>query len=56
MITMDYAFAALLSVTIFGFILFKIMDFLDYRLIFWKNDLLLLKESEKRRKKAGVIS
>ena len=56
MITMDYAFAALLSVTLFGFILFKIMDFLDYRLIFWKNDLLLLKESEKRRKKAGVVS
>ena len=56
MITMDYAFAALLSVTIFGFILFKIMDFLDYRLIFWKNDVLLLKEIDKSRKKAGVVS
>ncbi|MDC0394694.1 ABC transporter permease subunit [Alphaproteobacteria bacterium] len=56
MITMDYAFAALLSVTIFGYILFKIMEYMDYHLIFWQNDLLMLKVSEKRRKKMGVSS
>ena len=56
MITMDYAFAALLSVTIFGYILFKIMEYIDYHLIFWQNDLLMLKVSEKRRKKMGVSS
>ena len=56
MITMDYAFAALLSVTIFGYILFKIMEDMDYHLIFWQNDLLMLKVSEKRRKKMGVSS
>ncbi|MDA9815647.1 ABC transporter permease subunit [Alphaproteobacteria bacterium] len=54
MITMDYAFAALLSVTIFGYILFKIMEYMDYHLIFWQNDMLMLKVSEKRRKKMGV--
>ncbi|MDC3311714.1 ABC transporter permease subunit [Alphaproteobacteria bacterium] len=56
MITMDYAFAALLSVTMFGYILFKIMEYMDYHLIFWQNDLLMLKVSEKRRKKMGVSS
>ena len=55
MITMHYAFAALLTVTMFGFILYKIMEYVEYRLIFWENSMLMLKISEKRKAKMGVV-
>ncbi|MDH5747880.1 MAG: ABC transporter permease [Rhodospirillales bacterium] len=51
MLTMHYAFAALLSVTLFGYILFKIMEYVDYRIIFWRDDQLMYSISEKKRNK-----
>jgi NitT/TauT family transport system permease protein len=48
-LNMNGAFATLLSITFFAFILFKIADVIDYYLVFWRSDKLMQAKSQKRK-------
>ena len=48
-LNMNGAFATLLSITLFAFLLFKFADFVDYHIVFWRTDKLMQKKSIKRR-------
>jgi NitT/TauT family transport system permease protein len=47
-LNMPSAFAGLLSITLYGFILFRIMEAIDYRVLYWRTDELMEKKSLKR--------
>jgi hypothetical protein len=46
---MNGAFATLLSITLFAFLLFKFADAVDYYIVFWRSDKLMQRKSKKRR-------
>jgi len=48
-LNMPSAFAALLSITLYAFILFRITEYLDYRMLYWRDDDLLERKSRKRK-------
>jgi NitT/TauT family transport system permease protein len=48
-LNMNGAFATLLSITFFAFLLFKIADVIDYYLVFWRSDKLMQAKSKKRK-------
>jgi NitT/TauT family transport system permease protein len=48
-LNMNGAFAALLSITFFAFLLFKFADALDYYIVFWRSDKLMQRKSKKRK-------
>lgn len=48
-LNMNGAFATLLSITLFAFILFKIADAVDYYIVFWRSDKLMQRKSVKRK-------
>jgi NitT/TauT family transport system permease protein len=50
-LNMASAFAILLSLTLMGFVLFKIAEFADSRIVFWRHDERLTKMSRKRAAK-----
>ena len=47
-LNMPSAFAGLLSITLYGFILFRIMEVIDYKVLYWRTDELMEKKSLKR--------
>jgi hypothetical protein len=48
-LNMNGAFATLLSITFFAFLLFKIADVIDYYLVYWRSDKLMQAKSKKRK-------
>jgi NitT/TauT family transport system permease protein len=48
-LNMNGAFAALLSITLFAFLLFKFADAVDYYIVFWRSDKLMQRKSAKRK-------
>jgi NitT/TauT family transport system permease protein len=50
-LNMPSAFAGLLSITLYGFILFRVTEYLDYRALYWRDDDLMAKKSLKRKAK-----
>ena len=52
-LNMASAFAVLLSLTLMGFVLFKIAEFADSRFVFWRHDERLAKISRKRAARWG---
>ena len=48
-LNMNGAFATLLSITLFAFLLFKFADAVDYRIVFWRSDKLMQEKSRKRK-------
>jgi hypothetical protein len=48
---MPSAFAGLLSITLYGFILFRIMEIIDKRVLYWLSDDLMAKKSVKKETK-----
>ena len=48
-LNMNGAFATLLSITLFAFLLFKFADFVDYHIVYWRSDKLMQKKSAKRK-------
>jgi NitT/TauT family transport system permease protein len=48
-LNMNGAFATLLSITLFAFLLFKFADAADYRIVYWRTDKLMQKKSIKRK-------
>jgi NitT/TauT family transport system permease protein len=48
-LNMNGAFATLLSITLFAFLLFKFADAVDYYIVFWRSDKLMQRKSKKRR-------
>jgi len=50
-LNMPSAFAGLLSITLYGFILFRMTEYLDYRALYWRDDDLMAKKSLKRKAK-----
>ena len=50
-LNMPSAFAGLLSITLYGFILFRIMEIIDKRVLYWLSDDLMAKKSIKKETK-----
>jgi NitT/TauT family transport system permease protein len=48
-LNMNGAFATLLSITFFAFLLFKVADVIDYYMVFWRSDKLMQAKSKKRK-------
>jgi NitT/TauT family transport system permease protein len=48
-LNMNGAFAALLSITLFAFLLFKVADAIDYYIVFWRSDKLMQRKSKIRK-------
>jgi NitT/TauT family transport system permease protein len=48
-LNMNGAFATLLSITFFAFLLFKFADAVDYYIVFWRSDKLMQRKSKKRQ-------
>ncbi len=48
-LNMNGAFATLLSITFFAFLLFKLADTIDYYIVFWRSDKLMQRKSAKRK-------
>ena len=48
-LNMNGAFATLLSITLFAFLLFKFADAVDYYIVFWRSDKLMQRKSKKRQ-------
>jgi NitT/TauT family transport system permease protein len=48
-LNMNGAFATLLSITLFAFLLFKFADAVDYYIVFWRSDKLMQRKSAKRK-------
>jgi NitT/TauT family transport system permease protein len=48
-LNMNGAFATLLSITLFAFLLFKAADAIDYYIVFWRSDKLMQRKSAKRK-------
>lgn len=48
-LNMNGAFATLLSITLFAFLLFKLADFADYHIVYWRTDKLMQKKTIKRK-------
>jgi NitT/TauT family transport system permease protein len=48
-LNMNGAFATLLSITFFAFLLFKIADAVDYYIVYWRSDTLMQAKSKKRK-------
>ncbi len=48
-LNMNGAFATLLSITLFAFLLFKIADAIDYYIVYWRSDKLMQAKSKKRK-------
>lgn len=46
-LNMDFSFATLLSITIFGFVLFRTMEAINYRIIYWHSEKLMQKRSRR---------
>jgi hypothetical protein len=46
---MPSAFAGLLSITLYGFLLFRAMEVIDKRVLYWLSDDLMTKQSAKRK-------
>ena len=44
----DGSFAALLTMSVMGLMLFTLMEVMDYRIVFWKRDSRMLAVSRKR--------
>jgi NitT/TauT family transport system permease protein len=47
-LNMPSAFAGLLSITLYGFLLFRTMEVIDKRVLYWLDDDLMAKKSAKR--------
>jgi NitT/TauT family transport system permease protein len=47
-LNMPSAFAGLLSITLYGFLLFRTMEVIDRRVLYWLDDDLMAKKSAKR--------
>lgn len=47
-LNMPSAFACLLSITAYGFLLFKITEIVEYRTLYWQSDVLMQARSHKR--------
>ena len=50
-LNMPSAFAGLLSITLYGFILFRTMEVIDKRVLYWLSDDLMAKKSTKKETK-----
>jgi NitT/TauT family transport system permease protein len=50
-LNMPSAFAALLSITLYGFILFRITEYLERRSLYWRSDDLMERKSQQRKAK-----
>jgi NitT/TauT family transport system permease protein len=50
-LNMPSAFAALLSITLYGFILFRITEYLERRSLYWRSDDLMERKSKQRQAK-----
>lgn len=48
-LNMNGAFAVLLSITLFAFLLFKFADAVDYYILYWRSDKLMQRKSKKRK-------
>lgn len=48
-LNMNGAFAVLLSITLFAFLLFKFADAVDYYMLYWRSDKLMQSKSKKRK-------
>jgi NitT/TauT family transport system permease protein len=48
-LNMNGAFATLLSITLFAFILYKVFDAIDYYIVFWRSDKLMQRKTRKRK-------
>jgi NitT/TauT family transport system permease protein len=48
-LNMNGAFATLLSITFFAFLLFKLADLIDYYIVYWRSDTLMQAKSKKRK-------
>lgn len=46
-LNMEFSFATLLSITIFGFLLFRTMEAINYRIIYWHSEKLMYKRSRR---------
>ncbi|TDJ59864.1 MAG: ABC transporter permease [Proteobacteria bacterium] len=46
-LNMEFSFATLLSITIFGFLLFRTMEAINYRIIYWQSETLMYKRSRR---------
>lgn len=47
-LNMEFSFATLLSITIFGFLLFRTMEAINYRIIYWHSEPLMQKRSRRQ--------
>lgn len=47
-LNMEFSFATLLSITIFGFLLFRTMEAINYRIIYWHSERLMQKRSRRQ--------
>ena len=47
-LNMEFSFATLLSITFFGFLLFRTMEAINYRVIYWHSEQLMQKRSRRQ--------
>lgn len=47
-LNMEFSFATLLSITVFGFLLFRTMEAINYRIIYWHAEPLMQKRSRRQ--------
>lgn len=47
-LNMDYAFATLLSITAFGYLLFRAMEAADHRILYWHSEPLMMARSRRQ--------
>ncbi|MDA0653047.1 MAG: ABC transporter permease [Proteobacteria bacterium] len=47
-LNMEFSFATLLSITVFGFVLFRTMEAINYRIIYWHAEPLMQKRSRRQ--------
>jgi NitT/TauT family transport system permease protein len=47
-LNMEFSFATLLSITFFGFLLFRTMEAINYRIIYWHSERLMQKRSRRQ--------
>ena len=56
-LNMDYAFSTLLSITVFAFVLFRSIEIMNYRIIYWHSEELMQRKSKRRASEfAGIIN
>jgi NitT/TauT family transport system permease protein len=52
-LNMEFSFATLLSITFFGFLLFRTMEVINYHVIYWHSEVLMQKRSRRMARQWG---